>query len=170
MSRARVIGTLVIAALACGVALWLGLQTEFAVSVGIVAAAVGVVLRTPFGDDARAGGPTTEPQDVHRGSEVSRLAWAVKPRDNTVGEMVSRRVRATLRRRLASHDLDPDRPDDRAEIDRRLGAGLWDRLAGRRASPSDIHAALDAADALIDPAAPQHAVESERPQRRRSRT
>lgn len=149
MNRVRVIGTLVVTGLIVGLAVWLGLQIEFVIAVGILSLAVGTILATPLGSDTRASAPAAESQDRYRGSEVSRLAWAVKLRDDSVGEMVTRRVRATLRRRLALRGLDPDRPADAAEVDRLLGQGLWDRLNGRRARPTDIDEALTRADALI---------------------
>lgn len=149
MNRGRVIGAVIVAAIAGAVSLWAGVQAEFAIAIGILALACGVVIATPFGDDPRGGAPVAESPSRYRGSEVSRLAWAVKLRERSVGEMVTRRVRAILRRRLALHGLDPDRASDAPAIEALLGPELWKRLNSNRVRPEDIDEALRRADELM---------------------
>ncbi|MFD5215167.1 hypothetical protein [Microbacterium sp. NPDC058345] len=132
----------------------LGVQATFAWAWGGLIAAVIAVLGVALPDDPRADAPGRDIGDGFRGSEVSRLAWAINPRTGEVGAAVTRRVRATLRRRLALADLDPEAPADAEEVERRLGAGLWARLNGPRTSIQDIGDALAAAERLAPKEAP----------------
>lgn len=126
----------------------IGVHTPFAWAWGGLVAGVIALLGVTLPDDPRADAPGQESGDSSRGSEVSRLAWAINPRSGDVGEAVTRRVRATLRRRLALVDLDPDDPSHTAAVEQALGAGLWRRLTGRGARIQDIRDALAAAERL----------------------
>ncbi|WP_309066301.1 hypothetical protein [Microbacterium sp.] len=137
------------AGLAAAIALLLlGVQMEFACAWGAVAASVVAVVSHPMPDDPRDDAPMNEAEPRYRGSDVARLAWAVDLKAGTVGEVMTRRVRASLRRRLQHAGLDPDSPADAAAIDARLGSGLWERLSARRVTPADIEDALAAAERL----------------------
>lgn len=128
----------------------LGLQLEFAIGVGVVLAAIVVVFGYRRGDDPRTDAPAVEEPSALRGSDVSRLAWAVNVERDTVGEMMTRRVRAILRRRLLCGGIDVDDPAAAARVDQRVGPGIWQRLTTRRAGIADVTTALDAADRLSE--------------------
>jgi len=136
-------------AVATGIVLsFLGVQTVFAWAWGVLAAAAVLAFGAAMPDDPRADAPRIESDDSAHGSHVSRLAWAIDARQDRVGQAVSRRVRALLRRRLAPLHLDPDDPAHVAAVDVRLGAGLWSRLSGSHTRITDIEDALAAAERL----------------------
>ena len=92
---------------------------------------------------------------------------------DTANEAVTRRLRATLRRRLRQHGVDVDDPRQASAVDRMLGDGLWGRLNGRRTTVRDGPAALAAADLLggdrgDDAARRDAAQDPERPSQRES--
>lgn len=126
----------------------LGVPGAFAWGWGILVAAVILMLGIRLPEDPRLDAPGRSPGHRYIGSEVSRLAWAINAESGTVNEAVTRRVRATLRRRLARLGVDVDDPAHAADADRLLGAGLWQRLAGRRTTIADIRNGLDAAERL----------------------
>lgn len=126
----------------------IGVQIEFACGWGVLAVGAAIIARLPAFDDPRADAPGRPEEQTYVGSDVSRLAWAINMHTDTVSEAVTRRVRATLRRRLARHGLDPDVVADGTAIEERLGAGLWARLNGHRTTTTDIRDALAAAERL----------------------
>lgn len=143
MSLGRLVAaavTLIVSTVALTV---VGLEPVFALSGGVLAAA-GVILlalrgaRTDIDD-----GPRGEPARHDRGSAVSRLAWGFNPRTDVAGEIVARRVRALLCRRLARRGIDVDDPADAHAVDAVLGTGVWERLITRKATLIDIEHALD---------------------------
>ena len=145
--RRGIVAVVVLIAATVGLMLF-GLEPVFALSGGVLAGAV-VLLAALRGSEAVVeDGPREEPAPATRGSEISRLAWAFNPRTGVAGEIVSRRVRALLRRRLARRGIDPDDPAQQSRIDAILGVGLWQRLNGRQVQNIDIRNALDAADRL----------------------
>lgn len=148
MSRGRLIAAALSGALAIAAGIWLGLQAEFAWSAGLVVMGVVVVFALPLSDDARSDAPSGELPLTQTGSDVSRLAWAVNLSEGRVSEIMSRRVRALLRRRLALRGLDPERADHGYAVERVIGAGLWARLGARRVAVTDIRWALEVADVL----------------------
>lgn len=124
-----------------------GLEPLFALSGGILAAAIvcAFALRgvaTDVGD-----GPLPDRDAGIRGSEVSRLAWGFNPRTDVAGEVVARRVRAVLRRRLVRRGIDVDDPEHEPLVDEALGTGGWARLNARQATRSEIEHLLDVTDA-----------------------
>lgn len=140
------------------VLLLLGVQAEFAWAWGAVAAAIAVVVVGQAApDSAQDDAPHDEAPLQHKGSDVSRLGWAINLKAGTVGAIVTRRVVAILRRRLQHVGLDPDADEDAPEVEALLGPGLWARLNGPRTSPHDIEAALDAAERL------QHGIRAPQP-------
>lgn len=139
----------------------LGVQAEFSWGWGVLLAAAALVFTLQMPDDPRADAPGRAPEQSYVGSDVSRLAWAINVHGDTVSEAVTRRVRATLRRRLARHGVDPHDDSHADLVERHLGAGLWARLNGRRTTIQDIRDALDAAERL-SPTDPQDATQRER--------
>ena len=126
----------------------LGMQSEFAWGWAVLGIAIMVALRMVFPDDPRADAPGPDAAPEYVGSDVSRLAWAINTRTDTVNEAVTRRVRATLRRRLQRHGVDVEDEQQADAVDRLLGAGLWARLTGRRTTVGDLRDAIAASERL----------------------
>ena len=126
----------------------LGVQTEFAWGGGVLVAAATPVFGLQMPDDARADAPGRALVKSYTGSEVSRLAWAINVHGDAVSEAVTRRVRATLRRRLARHGIDIDDETQAQVVEERLGPGVWARLKRRATRIQDIRDALAAAERL----------------------
>ncbi|WP_431806303.1 hypothetical protein [Microbacterium paraoxydans] len=139
-------GLLLAAALVAGLT-FAGVPLAFAVSWAIVAAAVTLALRGVLVDDP-VGWPPERPSRETRGSDVSRLAWAINARSGVAGTVLVRRVQSVLRRRLAHRGLDLDEPADHARIDALLGPGIRDGLSHREVLRDDIERALDALDQI----------------------
>lgn len=136
-------------ALVVGVALSaLGVQVEFAWGWAALGAAITVATGMVFPDDPRADAPGRKAAPEYVGSEVSRMAWAINTRTDTVNEAVTRRVRATLRRRLLRHGIDVDDEQQTDAVDGLLGEGLWERLNGHRTTISVLRDAIAVADRL----------------------
>lgn len=140
-----------IGAISIPVLIMLGVQAEFAWGWGAVVAAVVVVFRLRMPDDPRLDAPGREDERSYVGSDVSRLAWAINLRSDSVSEAVTRRVRAILRRRLARQGIDLDDESQADAVEQRLGPGLWTRLNGHRTTAQDIRDALSAAERLAPP-------------------
>lgn len=126
-----------------------GLQREFAWGWALLIAAVVVLLRIRMPEDPRADAPGRAAGQNYIGSDVSRLAWSVEPRTGKVTEMITRRVRATLARRLARVGVDVEDETQRQVIAQWLDGDLWDRLSGREVTVKDIREALNAAERLL---------------------
>lgn len=134
----------------------LGLEPMFALSGGVLACALVLLTALRGAEAVIHEGPSREPDSPTRGSEISRLAWAFNPRSGVAGEIVSRRVRALLRRRLVRRGIDVDDPNQADRLDAVLGTGLWQRLNGRQVQNIDIRRALDAADRLVSASEDPH--------------
>lgn len=132
----------------------LGMQPEFVVGWAGLGAAVMVAVRMVMPDDPRADAPSSVVEQDYVGSDVSRLAWAINIRTDTVNEAVTRRMRATLRRRLQRHGVDADDVQQAAAVDLLIGDGLWSRLNGRRTTVRDLRDAIAAAERLATPQTP----------------
>ncbi|MBN6192837.1 hypothetical protein JQN58_38825 [Aneurinibacillus sp. BA2021] len=124
-----------------------GVPLAFAVSWTTVAAAVSLALRGVLVDDPVLWPPERPPREA-RGSEVSRLAWAINTRSGVAGTILVRRVQNVLRRRLAHRGLDLDDPADHAAIDALLGQGIRAGLSRREVRRDDIERALDALERI----------------------
>lgn len=133
--------------------IFFGLEPMFALSGGVLASALVLLTALRGAEAVVEDGPQDEPEPPTRGSEISRLAWAFNPRTGVAGEIVSRRVRTLLRRRLARHGIDVDDPAHSDRLDGVVGAGLWQRLSGRQVQNIDIRRAMDAADRLASASA-----------------
>ncbi len=147
MIRGRVFGAAVaVVVLGTGLIL-LGVEVPFALAWGVLAGVVVLLSALPFPDPPSLDAPRRDDQRPS-GSEVSRLAWSINPRTGAVGEIVTRRVRATLRRRLTAEGIDVDDPDGSDRVDARIGPGVWAALNAGRTDRVAIERALDAIDRL----------------------
>ncbi|UNK72161.1 hypothetical protein [Microbacterium sp. H1-D42] len=144
----RIAVPLGLGAISIPVLIALGVQAEFAWAWGALLAAVVVMFQLRMPDDPRLDAPGRKDERSYVGSDVSRLAWAINLSSDSVSEAVTRRVRATLRRRLARRGIDLDDEAQAAAVEQQLGTGLWARLNGRRTSIQDIRDALAAAERL----------------------
>lgn len=149
----RTLPPMLVGGVAVGVLHAFGVQSVFAWGWGIVAATVVLLRGIRMPDDPRSDAPGRPADTRYVGSEVSRLAWAINTRTDTVNEAVTRRVRATLRRRLMRRGVDADDGAQPDAVERHLGSGLWQRLSGRRTTVRDIRDGLKAAERLEQPSA-----------------
>ena len=131
----------------------IGVASPFAWGWGILAAAVAMLVGIPTPEDPRLDAPGRSAAPRYLGSEVSRLAWAINIDADTVNEAVTRRVRASLRRRLMRLGVDVDDPAQASTVNALIGTGLWRRLHGRRITTRDIRDGLAAAEELVQPTA-----------------
>lgn len=122
----------------------IGVEPLFALAYGLLAGAVGLLTVLRGAGVGVPPSPHHRGDPVTRGSEISRLAWGFNPRTQLAGEIVARRARAVLRRRLARAGIDPDTQPQR--VDEILGSGVWERLSSRKASAADIDRAFAATD------------------------
>lgn len=149
MRTLRTLGPPLGIAVLLGVALTaVGMRGEYAWGWAVLGAAIMVAVRMVMPEDPRADAPGHAEAADYVGSDVSRLAWAISLRTDTVNEAVTRRVRATLRRRLLRHGVDVDDEHQADAVDRLLGDGLWSRLTSRRTKVGDLRDAIAAAERL----------------------
>ncbi|MDQ0612511.1 hypothetical protein QF046_000152 [Microbacterium sp. W4I4] len=126
-----------------------GMRGEYAWGWAVLGAAIMVAVRMMMPDDPRADAPGHAEAADYVGSDVSRLAWAISIRTDTVNEAVTRRIRATLRRRLLRHGVDVDDELQADAVNRLLGDDLWARLTSRRTRIGDLRDAIAAAERLV---------------------
>jgi hypothetical protein len=122
----------------------IGVEPLFALGYGLLAGATVLLTLLRGAGSGVPPSPHHRVEPVARGSEISRLAWGFNPRTQLAGEIVARRARAVLRRRLARAGIDADAQPDR--VDEILGPGVWERLSTRKASAADIDRAFAATD------------------------
>jgi len=125
----------------------LGFPAPFVLAWVIILVAVVLACRQEFIEIGPVW-PPEKPSRSARGSEVSRMAWAINARTGVAGHVVVRRVQSVLRRRLALHGLDLDDPTQHARIDALLGEGVRDALHRREVQRTDIEIVLDAIDRI----------------------
>ncbi|MEW2008572.1 hypothetical protein AB0300_03775 [Microbacterium sp. NPDC078814] len=125
----------------------LGVPAAFAVAWTLLLLAVVAATRQVFVDEAVVW-PPEAPRAESRGSDVSRMAWAINTRTGVAGHVVVRRVQGVVRRRLAHRGLDLDDPDDHPRIDAMLGDGVRASLHARDVQRADIERVLDALDRI----------------------
>ena len=125
----------------------LGFPVPFVVAWMVLILAIALAGRQVFFDES-ASWPPEKPRRDPRGSEVSRLAWAINSRTGVAGHVVVRRVRNVLRRRLAHRGLDLDDSDDHSCIDALLGEGVRGALHRREVQRADIERVLDAIERI----------------------
>ena len=138
---------LVVAAVVAVLLGQLGFPVPFVVAWMVLILAIALAGRQVFFDES-ASWPPEKPRRDPRGSEVSRLAWAINSRTGVVGHVVVRRVHNVLRRRLAHRGLDLDDPDDHTRIDALLGEGVRGALHRREVQRADIERVLDAIERI----------------------
>ncbi|MEE6390232.1 hypothetical protein V3G71_15430 [Microbacterium paraoxydans] len=141
-----VISVLVAAAL-LGLLMAFGVPAPFAVAWALILLAVVAATRQVFVDEAVVW-PPEAPRAETRGSDVSRMAWAINTRTGVAGHVVVRRVQGVVRRRLAHRGLDLDDPEDHPRIDAMLGDGVRASLHARDVQRADIERVLDALDRI----------------------
>lgn len=137
---------------ACGVAgvvMWLlvaffHMALSFAAAWSILAGLVILALQLVLPEDPRSDAPRIEMGPQRRGTDIARMAWSINPRTGAAGALLTGRVRRVLAHRLARVGLDTENPDQRAQIEALVGAGVWDRLVQRGTTQKDIERALDA--------------------------
>ncbi len=125
----------------------LGFPEAFVLAWMILVAAVVLACRQEFIEVGPVWPPEKRSRNP-RGSEVSRMAWAINTRTGVAGHVVVRRVQSVLRRRLALRGLDLDDPAQHARIDALLGEGVRDALHRREVQRTDIEIVLDAIDRI----------------------
>lgn len=149
MTLGRIIAAISVAA-GTALILLLGLRVEatFAISWAVLAGMLVISAQLLIPEDARVDAPDIPIRKEQRGTDVSRMAWSLNPRTGEAGELVTRRVRGVLRRRLLRRGLEIDEPAHRAQIDALIGEGLWGRLSGPGTKIQDIERALTVIDSL----------------------
>lgn len=148
MSRARIIVSVVVAACAVLAFSLLGVELAFAVAWGVLAGILVLCMQLVMPEEPRADAPEIAPESDRRGTEISRMAWALNASTGMAGELITRRVRAILAHRLQRHGLDVTDPAHADRIDAIAGPGVWARLVGRGTTRKDLERALDAIDRL----------------------
>src|SRR5690606_17909312 len=89
------------------------------------------------------------PRPSHdRGSDVSRLAWAINSSTGVVGPGLVRRVRSVVVHRLAVRGLDLDDDSHRPRIDALLGEGIRSALDAPVIIREELDRILDAIEEL----------------------
>lgn len=151
MSPRRIVVAIVLAAAALGAFVLVGVELPFAVAWAMVVAALVLLSGLAVPDAPASDAPLHDTDARRRSSEISRMAWSFNPRTGAAGQMVTRRVRAVLRRRLARHGLDADDPVQQTRVDAVIGAGVWSALNSGRTGRVDLERALDAIDRLEQP-------------------
>ncbi|MBS1675099.1 MAG: hypothetical protein JSS74_14180 [Actinobacteria bacterium] len=105
---------------------FLGVPLPFGLAWILAFAAAVLIAQQNFVDESEAW-PPAPPAPVQRGSDVSRLAWAIDTRSGMVGPSLRRRVSVLAERRLREHGVDPDLADEGA-VDAVLGPGAHSAL------------------------------------------
>ncbi|GAB3598813.1 hypothetical protein [Microbacterium tumbae] len=141
-----VIGLLFTAGLVVAAAV-AGMPPLFVIAWLVLVIAIGVITRqTLFSEDTAWPPPAPEPP--FRGSEVSRLAWAVNTRSGIVGLGLVRRLDRAVRHRAAAHGLDPEDPAHVAEIEALFGPGIRTALEARVVRRDDVERILAALESV----------------------
>lgn len=100
---------------------FLGVPLPFGIAWILAFAAALLIAQQSFLDESGPW-PPPPPEQFQRGSDVSRLAWAVDARTGVVGISLRRRVTALADRRLREHGLTAQDADADA-VDTILGPG-----------------------------------------------
>jgi hypothetical protein len=137
-ARSAVGAVAVGAAVATG-AWFLGVQTPFALSWGLLAVAgalafraLGALAFTEWAQDEWTQDEPATPQG--RNDTVARLAWAADRRRGRLGTQLARRLHALVRRRLTRLGIDPDDPGPSRAVEETLGPAAVALLAGEELS------------------------------------
>ncbi|MGN8027687.1 hypothetical protein [Microbacterium sp. 22242] len=134
---------------------FLGVPLPFGIAWILVFAAALLIAQQSFLDESGPW-PPPPPEQVQRGSEVSRLAWAVDARTGVVGIPLRRRVSALADRRLREHGLSLENADA-AAVDAILGPGAHAALIVAEMRRPDLERLLRALEAPPVPSNPERA-------------
>ncbi|MGM7696497.1 hypothetical protein [Microbacterium sp. A84] len=149
MTRPRIIAAL---AVTVGVALVLflgvGVELAFTIAWAVLAGILTLLSQLVLPDDPRADAPEIPAGPERRGTAIAQMAWSLNPSSGAAGELITRRVRHTLRRRLLRHGLDTENREHRDQIDALVGITVWDRLVAPGTKRQDLERALDSIDRL----------------------
>ncbi|MGF3055056.1 hypothetical protein [Microbacterium sp. YY-01] len=137
---------------AAGIALFLrftmGVPLSFSLTLVLMTVAIGIVHAVVTGVDTQTH--TTWPPPVqhttYRGSEVSRLAWAINKHTGEVSPGMARRVQKVLNRALVRQGFDPESPSDHTRASREWNAPIDEWLTEpviRTEQVSDIVALVE---------------------------
>ncbi|MFJ4166752.1 hypothetical protein ACIPY5_14460 [Microbacterium sp. NPDC089698] len=134
---------------------FLGVPLPFGIAWILVFAAALLIAQQSFLDEAGPW-PPPAPEQFQRGSDVSRLAWAIDTRTGVVGMSLRRRVSALADRRLREHGLSLER-EDAAAIDAILGPGAHAALTVAELRSPDLDRLLHALESPSVPSNPERA-------------
>lgn len=160
MNARRSILAAVLGTAAAVVLALLGVELPFAIAWAMLVAVLLLLSGMRVPEVPASDAPEHPSGPRRRGSEISRMAWSFNPRTGAVGEMVTRRVRGVLRRRLARLGLDPDDHSQRSRVDALIRRDVWAGLTSGKTQRADIERALDAIDRL-SPSAPSQSAPSQ---------
>jgi len=149
MTRSRTMAALAGTAVVALILIFaVGVEVAFAIAWGMLAGILASCSQLVLPDDPRIDAPDIPVGPARRGTAISQMAWSLNSSTGAAGELITRRVRMTLSRRLRRHGLDTENPDHRDRIDALVGIGVWDRLVGPGTERQDIESALDAMDRI----------------------
>lgn len=120
----------------------LGVPLPFGIAWILAFAAALLIAQQSFLDESGPW-PPPPPEHSRRGSDVSRLAWAVDTRTGVVGMSLRRRVTALADRRLREHGLSVQVADADA-VDAILGPGAHAALVAAEMRRPDLERLLRA--------------------------
>ena len=134
---------------------FLGVPLPFGIAWILVFAAALLIAQQNFLDETGPW-PPPPPEQLQRGSDVSRLAWAVDTRTGIVGMSLRRRVLALADRRLREHGLTADDADADA-VDAILGPGAHAALSAKELRVPALERLLRALESAPVPATRERA-------------
>ncbi|GAA4488736.1 hypothetical protein GCM10023171_28740 [Microbacterium panaciterrae] len=132
---------------------FLGVPLPFGIAWIIVFAAALLIAQQSFVDESGPW-PPPAPEQLQRGSDVSRLAWAVDARTGVVGLAFRRRLMAVADRRLRAQGVRPEEADA-AAIDAILGPGAHAALAAKELRRTELERILHALENPPTPSTPE---------------
>ena len=149
--RGRLVLCVTLGAGVAVIAWYFGMDLAHAIALGLVVAAVAVVLGSV--PEHRPAEWAREPGPAETGirRDVSHLSWSLHSRSGVVAASAHRRLRDLARTALSRHDFELDEPADAAAIERLLGPEAWNTIRpGERALPrlAEVETTLDALQKL----------------------
>ncbi len=134
---------------------FLGVPLPFGIAWILVFAAALLIAQQSFLDESGPW-PPPAPEQFARGSDVSRLAWAIDARTGVVGMPLRRRVSVLADRRLREHGLSLEQADA-AAVDAILGPGAHAALIVTEMRSADLERVLRALESPPVPSTPERA-------------
>lgn len=145
MKYGRILFALAIAISVALILFWfVGVELSFAIAWGMLGGIVVLFGQLILPEESQADSPDIDVRPERRGTDIARMAWSINSRTGMAGSLITGRVRRVLAHRLQRVGLDIDDPHQRSDIDTLIGQGLWERLAGRGTTRTDIECALEA--------------------------